>query len=125
MEAFQEYLNDIPNPQHRDRMAVTLQWVDSTFPQLAPRIAWNQPMFTDHGTFIIGFGVAKAHMAVAPEQAAIQHFADELTKAGYVYSSQLIRIRWNQSMNYDLLSRIITFNLEDKADCPTFWRKTD
>ncbi|MCQ4950818.1 hypothetical protein NE646_14380, partial [Bittarella massiliensis] len=42
------------------------------FPDLTPKIAWNQPMFTDHGTFIIGFSAAKAHLAVAPERAGIQ-----------------------------------------------------
>jgi uncharacterized protein YdhG (YjbR/CyaY superfamily) len=31
-------------------------------------------MFTDHGIFIIGFSVAKHHLAVSPESTGINHF---------------------------------------------------
>ncbi|QCB29216.1 hypothetical protein [Corynebacterium endometrii] len=33
--------------------------------ELGCHIAWNQPMFTHHDTFIIGFSHAKKHMAAA------------------------------------------------------------
>lgn len=35
-------------------------------------------MFTDHCTFIIGFSIAKHHLAVAPEIAGINRFSDEI-----------------------------------------------
>ena len=38
-------------------------------------------------------------------------------------TKQLIRIRWEQPVDYALLERMIAFNREDKADCATFWRK--
>jgi uncharacterized protein YdhG (YjbR/CyaY superfamily) len=38
---------------------------------LKEEIKWNQPMFSDHGTFIIGFSIAKEHIAVAPEAVVI------------------------------------------------------
>ena len=50
-------------------------------------------MFTDHGTFIIGFSIAKNHLAVAPESAGINHFSDEIVQAGYDHTKQLVRIR--------------------------------
>jgi hypothetical protein len=63
MEVFAEYLARIDNPQHRARTEEVLGWVTKKFPNLMPKIAWNQPMFTDHGTYIIGFSVAKHHLA--------------------------------------------------------------
>ncbi len=54
-----------------------------------PKIAWNQPMFMDHDTFIIGFSIAKQHLAVAPEKAGIDYFSDEIVKAGYGHTKQL------------------------------------
>lgn len=33
------------------------------------------------------------HMAVAPERVGIQHFSDEIVKAGYDHTKELIRIR--------------------------------
>ena len=123
METFEEYLNQIENLSNRQRTAEVLKWTGENFPALKRRIAWNQPMFTDHGTFIIGFSVSKAHLAVAPERAAIRRFSADILLAGYNHSKELMRIQWNQSVNYELLEKMIRFNLEDKADCPSFWRK--
>ncbi|MFN2745785.1 iron chaperone [Bacillus sp. z60-18] len=123
MEVFAEYLANIDHPQHRARTEKVLSWVTEKFPQLAPKMAWNQPMFTDHGTFIIGFSVAKHHLAVAPERAGIIHFSDEIVEAGYDHTKQLVRIKWDHPVDFSLLEKIIEFNMLDKADCSTFWRK--
>ena len=80
-------------------------------------------MFTDHGTFIIGFSVAKQHLAVAPESAGINHFSDEIVQAGYDHTKQLVRIQWDSPVDFSLLEKMIEFNILDKADCSTFWRK--
>lgn len=79
-------------------------------------------MFTDHGTFIIGFSIAKNHMAVAPEAAAIDKFEKEIEKAGYSYTQGLFRIKWNDPLNYELLRKIVAYNIEDKKDAVKFWR---
>jgi len=123
MEVFKEYLSQIENPQNRTRTEEVLNWVASTFPNLVPKYAWNQPMFTDHGTFIIGFSVANPHLAVAPEGAGIVHFSDEIKQAGYDRGIKFFRIRWKDPVDYALLERIIRYNIADKADCTTFWRK--
>ncbi len=123
MEVFADYLASIDNPQHRARVEEILGWVIEKFPGLMPKIAWNQPMFTDHGTFIIGFSIAKNHVAIAPERAAINQFSNEIVQAGYDYSKELIRIRWDSPVDFSLLGKIIEFNRTDKAECSTFWRK--
>lgn len=123
MDLFAHFLNKIDNPQHRARTEAVLSWVGDSFPVLAPRIAWNQPMFAAHGTFIIGFSSARHHLAVAPEKAAITHFAARIRQAGYDHSAMLMRIAWDRPVDYALLTALIEFNLADKADCSTFWRK--
>ncbi|MBT2720320.1 MULTISPECIES: iron chaperone [unclassified Bacillus (in: firmicutes)] len=123
MEVFAEYLAHIDNPQHRARTEEVLAWVSKKFPNLMPKVAWNQPMFTDHGTFIIGFSVAKHHLAVAPERAGIIHFSDEIVQVGYDHTKQLVRIQWDNPVDFTLLEKMIEFNILDKADCSTFWRK--
>jgi uncharacterized protein YdhG (YjbR/CyaY superfamily) len=100
MEVFAEYLAHIDNPQHRARTEEVLAWVTKKFPNLMPKIAWNQPMFTDHGTFIIGFSVAKHHLAVAPERAGINHCSDEVVQAGYDHTKQLVRIPWDSPVDF-------------------------
>ena len=123
MEDFLEFIENINNGQQRARTQEVLKWVKSQFPNLEARIAWNQPMFTEHGTFIIGFSVSSKHLAVSPERAGMVRFTDEITKAGYSQSKMLFRIRWEEPVNYILLDQMIRFNCIDKAECKTFWRK--
>ncbi|MET3194792.1 iron chaperone [Bacillus sp. OAE603] len=123
MEVFAEYLEKIENPIHRERTEKVLTWVINKFPNLMPKIAWNQPMFTDHDTYIIGFSVSKQHLAVAPETVGINHFSDEIVQAGYDHTKQLVRIPWGSEVDYKLIEKMIEFNILDKKDCSTFWRK--
>lgn len=123
MEVFAEYLARIENVDNRSRTEEVLNWVGETFPNLTPKIAWNQPMFTDHDTFIIGFSVSKNHLAVAPESVVIKNFSSDIIESGYDHTNQLIRIKWKNKIDYALLEKIIAFNILDKADCSTFWRK--
>lgn len=123
MDVFAEYLAKIDNPEHQARMEDVFAWVMKKFPNLVPIIAWNQPMFTDHDTFIIGFSVAKQHIAVAPERAGINYFSDDIVQAGYDHTKELMRIKWDRPVEYTLLEKMIEFNIMDKADCSTFWRK--
>ncbi len=123
MEVFEEYLSKIENETHRSRMREVLAWVKDTFPTLATKIAWNQPMFTDQGTFVIGFSAAKGHFAVSPEAQGMAAFCDDIAKSGYNQTSNLFRIQWDEPVDFPLLERIIRYNIEDKKDCTTFWRK--
>lgn len=122
-EVFAEYLEKIDDPLQKERLEHVLAWTHEAFPNLGMRIAWNQPMFTDHDTFIIAFSTAKAHMSVAPEMPVIERFANKIVQAGYTHTNQLFRIPWKVPVDYELLKEIIEFNIADKAECTTFWRK--
>ncbi len=125
MESFAKPLAEIEDGGNRTRIEEILEWVQRNFPSLAPRIAWGQPTFTDHGTFIVSFSPSKNHLSVSPEKARIDRFSDEITRAGYGYGSMTFRIPWGKPVDYPLLERMIRFNIEDKRDCKTFWRKTE
>lgn len=86
MQDFQIFLKGIDEPDKRQRMKGILKAVKKNFPHLKEEIKWNQPMFTDHATFIIGFSLAKNHIAVAPEGSAIRLFAEEIAAAGYSHT---------------------------------------
>jgi uncharacterized protein YdhG (YjbR/CyaY superfamily) len=122
VNGFQEYLNGIEDPNKRERMKSIFSYIKKTFPQLKEEIKWNQPMFTDHGTFIIGFSMAKAHIAVAPESAAMGLFQQEIEEAGYSHTKGLFRIQWTDEVHYDLLRRIVAYNIESKKNMKKFWR---
>lgn len=123
MSVFKEYLEGIDHPDQRERVEEVLMWVTHKFPHLTPQIKWSTPMFSDHGTFIIGSSTAKLHMSVSPEPAGIRQFADDIARAGYSSTSGLFRIKWNEAVDYGLIEKIIEFNMLDKQDCKSFWRK--
>ena len=123
MEVFTKYLAGIDNPDHLDRTKEVLEWVAHEFPNLEPHIKWNTPMFTDHDTYIIGFSTAKQHISVSTEEVGIANFADDIAQAGYSATKGLFRIPWNKPINYELLEKMIEFNIQDKAEYTGFWRK--
>lgn len=122
MKVFQEYLDNISNNDQQETVTDILNWVSQTYPKLVPVIKWNQPMFTDHGTYIIGFSISKKHLAVSPEVATMKKFAAEIEHANYDHTENIIRIKWEQAINYDLLAQMIDFNISDKSDYQNFWR---
>jgi len=123
MEAFDAFLAAIEDQENRKRMEEVFTWVHVTFSGLVPKIAWNQPMFTDHGTFIIAFSVAKGHFSVSPDVTAMKLFSEDIRKAGFTQTKNLFRIKWEMAVDYALLKKIIQFNIDDKKDCKTFWKK--
>ena len=84
-----EYLATIPNDDNRARMVEVLNWVAEHYPELELRIAWNQPMFTHHGTYIIGFSAASKHMAMAPERATMIRFEPVMRERGTEFDTML------------------------------------
>ena len=125
MDVFDSFIAGIEDDSHRDRVVELLSWVNTTFPDLGTAVKWKQPMFTDHGTFIIGFSVAKHHIAVAPEPYAVERFGQQLDRAGYSRTNMLFRIGWDQEVDYDLLREIIEFNIADKQGYSPFWRTVE
>ena len=123
MEEFKDFFTNIKEERHKARMEEIFTWIMEQFPMLNRRMAWNQPMFTDHGTFIIGFSLAAKHMSVAPEKAAMERFSDEIEQSGYSAGKEIFRIPWDSPVNFELLEKLIRFNIEDKAGCRSFWRK--
>lgn len=122
MSAFKEYLENIENPEHRQRVKEIVDWIADQYPFLDKRIAWNQPNFVHDGTFILGLSYAKAHVAIAPEQVAVAKFRQTASANGYSTTDQLIRIRWNQPVDYVMLRELIDFNIKDKKGNKTYWR---
>ncbi|MGG0717197.1 iron chaperone [Robertmurraya massiliosenegalensis] len=122
MEIFEKYLAGIDHPEQRERTEGILTWITEKFPNLKPEFKWNTPMFSEHGTYIIGLSIAKNHLSISPEEAGIEQFADDIKQAGYSATKGLFRILWNEPVNYDLLEKMIEFNIQDKADYTKFWR---
>ena len=122
IQTLDEYLETIPNGDNRARMVDVPVWVGLTYPELELRIAWNQPMFTHHGTYIIGFSAASKHMAIAPERATMIRFEPVMRERGTDFGTMLARQPWNKPFDYELLDAFIQLQLAEKQDITSFWR---
>ncbi len=123
MEGLSEFIDRVGDPAHRARFSEIHAWTAARFPSLRLEIKWNQPMYTDHGTFIVSYSAAKPHLSVAPERKCLERFDGEIARAGYERTKELVRIPWTSPVDYALLERMIGFNIADKAEITTFWRK--
>jgi uncharacterized protein len=118
----EEFLDAIEPPEHRTKLSHTIRWVAATWPGLELAMKWNQPMFLDHGTFIVGFSVFPKNMAVNPELALIERMSDEIAAAGYTMTKGLIRVGWDDPVDQDLLTRIVETQIAEKSDVVGLWR---
>ena len=107
IKTLDEYLETIPNDDNRARMVDVLVWVGLTYPELELRIAWNQPMFTHRGTYIIEFSAASKHMAMAPERATMIRFEPVMRERGTDFGKMFARQPWNKPFDYELLDAFI------------------
>lgn len=122
MEEFKAYLESIDEFEHRSFMEEILRWIIKEFPELDTVIKWNQPMFIKNGTYIIGFSHSKKHIAMAPEVKPIQVFKDMIEETNLSYTNNIIRIRWEDPIPYELMKTLIEYNIEDKTGYDKFWR---
>lgn len=121
IKTLDEFLATIPNEDNRARMVTVLDWVQHIYPELELRIAWNQPMFTHHGTFIIGFSAASKHMAMAPERHTMIHFENTMEQRGTNRGKMFARQPWDKPFDYDLAALLIDYQIETKKHVNTFW----
>ncbi|MBA8771994.1 iron chaperone [Staphylococcus coagulans] len=125
METLDDFLETIDKEAHREKLKNVLQTILENYPDLTMEIKWNQPMllYKDNGSFILGFSKAKPHFAISPEKYTLDTFADDIKAAGYQMTKMFLKIKWTDEVNYDLLYRIIDFNIKDKKDSSSFWRR--
>ena len=119
---FDIYLDKILESPNHARLKSILEKVSEDFSELSFKIAWGQPMFVYKKTFIIGFSASKGHIAVAPEKPALKKFENRIKENNYILMKEIFKISLSDDIDYDLISDIIKFNIDDKKDCKTFWR---
>src|SRR5690554_185060 len=123
MKVFEPYLVKIKDEKNREIMEGLLSWIMTNYPMLDKKIAWNQPHFVHNNTFIIAFTHAKQHISVVPKYKAIEVFKEDIKKSNYQSTNFIYKMKWQNPIDYDLLKRIIDYNMEDKKGLDTYWRK--
>lgn len=123
MEQILEYIQRIDDPDNRLIFGDFINWLMTDFPELKPEYKWNQPMFTHHGTFIIGFSVATKHFTVAPEIRTFEHFLPQIKDLKLKHGKKTFQLQFGQDIPYDLPRALINYTLADKQNVTSFWDK--
>ncbi|WP_459130018.1 iron chaperone [Guggenheimella bovis] len=122
MKYFDDYVNQVTDEVGRKRLLEVLSFVQETFPDLVGEIKWNQPMFLQEGTFIMGFSLAKNHISIGPEKACLDHFRERIESEGHEAMKMMMKVKHKDPFPYDLLKDMITYNCVEKKDYKSFWR---
>ncbi|MBK0348002.1 DUF1801 domain-containing protein [Aerococcaceae bacterium zg-ZJ1578] len=118
----QAYIQELQNPIQAQQLQQIYDLIQTEFAKLEYVVKWNQPMFLDHGTYIIGFSVSKHYVNVAPEIATMEHFAAEIQARQYATTKNYLKLGATDTVDLDLIRRMIAFNIEEKKDYQKFWR---
>lgn len=81
---------------------------------------WNTPFFVEP-RFLFAFAAHKSHLGFTPTHAGMEHFRDKV--APYETTTHLIKIRYNQEINEDLIREIAEHSVKSvKArEDHSFW----
>lgn len=112
METFKDYLDQIKNKNLQTRMRIILTWILIEYPDLETRMSRNKPIFIHNGALVIGFSAAKNHLSILLEPTCLNKFLPEIQMYGYSHTNNLFRMKWTEPLNYNLMRRIITSNLD-------------
>lgn len=120
-EQLQLFIKKINNEEKETRFKELIEWIIEKFPELLLEFKWNQPMFIEKGTYIIGFSVSKKHIALGLESFAIEELTDRITNAGFSHSKMIVQFPWEKPIDYQLLDLIITHVRARKSGVTSFW----
>ncbi len=115
------YFTNVENQQNREivsKLYTDLLAVDGNLAQL---YAWNQPMIKYKETFICGLTVAKNHMTIAFEKQVQDLFEDKIRDANYGLNLKTFKIKYDQTINFELLAEMVRYSIELKKDSTKFW----
>lgn len=119
---FKPYLEKIEDEKDRKKVREVYKWIEDQFPNLQREVKWGTPLYSHHGTFIIGVKPARKYFSINPESEGIDVFSDKIKKAGYTHEKMTYKIKYSDEVEYGLLKEIIEYNIEDKKDAVKFWR---
>lgn len=118
-ELFYSKINDIENIK---KIKNLIQKIENDN-KLTKKYAWNKPMLTDHGTYIIGFDTTKNHMSISVELEPLEFFRDVIHAAGYETTTNIFKIKWTDEIDYTLIDNIVKYNIKRKVNTTTFFTK--
>lgn len=116
MKNLDKFLERNENMSQRDLLQNLFQKILEDFPELEPRVAWNQLMFTIRGTVVIGFSVSNNYLSVFPEVYCLKKYIEDISESGYAYTENSFHIKWTDSIDVLLIKKMISFKIGDKND---------
>lgn len=115
------FLNEISNEKLRIKLNEIIEWIEEKYSDFNLEYKWNQPMFVNHGTYILGLSVSKKHLGVGLEALIMEHFKSSLEERHIEHGKMIFRIKEDDEVDYNLLSTIIDYIVIFKKDVKSFW----
>ncbi len=59
---------------------------------------------------------------MSPETAVLDIFEEDIKKSGYERTKMTMKIKWKEKVDFELIDKMIEYNIEDKKEMTKFWR---
>lgn len=106
----EEYISSQPD-EIRPLLRQVYSTLKDALPDAQEKISWSMPTFWKKYN-LIHFAAQKHHIGLYPGQAAVEHFADELSE--YKTSKGTIQLPYSKPLPLALIGRIAKWNLESE-----------
>lgn len=99
--------------RHRELMTEIAALIRELAPQAGEKISWQMPTFTLNGN-LVHFAAGKNHVGFYPGVDGVKLVTAELDELGLKHSKGAIQLKLDQPLPRELLTRIITFRVEQQ-----------
>ena len=93
------------DPTRKGNLYAVRDTIRKELPGAEERISWSMPTWWK-GHNLIHFAAAKYHIGIYPGPEAVEHFAEELTKRGLMFSKGAVKIPYGENLPLDLIAEI-------------------
>ena len=108
-ETVDDYIASYP-PEVQEKLQKLRATIKAAAPKAQEKISYQMPAYMLEGALVY-FGVHKTHIGFYPTSSGIEKFKAEFS--GYQSSKGAVQFPLDQSIPFDLVTRIVTFRVQE------------
>lgn len=116
------YFEQVEDGENRQKVVDLFNKLVAVDDNLTQIYAWNSPMIKYKEAFNCGITVAKAHFTMAFDTQALEFYKERILENGYGLNLKTFKIKYNQEIDFELLTEMVLFSIALRQDATGFWK---
>lgn len=121
MDIIINYVNNLESVEIKERYLKIIEPLLLEHSDLVVETKYNLPTLTKDGCFIFSCSPFKNYISIMFEKPTLEHFTSEIKANNYNLTKTTFNIKYSQDIDYELLLKMIAFQLELRKGSNKFW----